>query len=100
LPSRVSTIVRSRDGSEYRGPPSANGSPAGFRTRDGHISKGRREVFRLRIALDKKYPLIIEECAASMQAVMPWNKVHCQPTPKNYVEVHAYSKSTPTAAAS
>ena len=62
---------------------------------DGHISKGRRDVFRLRIALDKKYPLIVEECAAAMQAVMPWNKVHCQLTPKNYVEVHAYSKSWP-----
>jgi len=62
---------------------------------DGHISEGRRGVFRLRIALDKKYPLIVEECAAAMQAVMPWNKVHCQPTPKNYVEVHAYSKSWP-----
>ena len=62
---------------------------------DGHISRGRRDVFRLRIALDKKYPLIVEECAAAMQAVMPWNKVHCQLTPKNYIEVHAYSKSWP-----
>jgi Homeodomain-like domain len=62
---------------------------------DGHISRGRRDVFRLRIALDKKYPLIVEECAAAMQAVMPWNKVHCQSTPKNYIEVHAYSKSWP-----
>lgn len=30
-----------------------------------------------------------------MQAVVPWNRVHCQRTPKNYVEVHAYSKSWP-----
>jgi hypothetical protein len=30
-----------------------------------------------------------------MQAVVPWNKVHMQLTPKNYVEVHAYSKSWP-----
>jgi hypothetical protein len=62
---------------------------------DGCISKGARDVFRLRIALDVKYPGIVEECAAAMQAVVPWNKVHCQVTPKNYVEVHAYSKSWP-----
>lgn len=62
---------------------------------DGHISSGPREVFRLRIALDTKYPLIIAECAAAIQAVVPWNKVHCQQTPKNYTEVHAYSKAWP-----
>jgi hypothetical protein len=62
---------------------------------DGCISRGARDVFRLRIALDMKYPGIVAECAAAMQAVVPWNKVHCQMTPKNYVEVHAYSKSWP-----
>ena len=62
---------------------------------DGCISAGARNVFRLRIALDMKYRGIVDECAASMQAVVPWNKVHCQLTPKNYVEVHAYSKSWP-----
>lgn len=30
-----------------------------------------------------------------MQAVVPWNKVHKQLTPKNYIEVHAYSKAWP-----
>lgn len=62
---------------------------------DGCISRGARDVFRLRIALDVKYGGIVEECASAMQAVVPWNKVHCQVTPKNYVEVHAYSKSWP-----
>lgn len=62
---------------------------------DGCISRGARDVFRLRIALDKKYPEIIAECAAAMEAVVPWNSVHQQLTPKNYVEVHAYSKSWP-----
>lgn len=62
---------------------------------DGCISEGARSVFRLRIALDMKYEGIIDECAAAMQAVVPWNKVHCQLTPKNYVEVHAYSKTWP-----
>lgn len=62
---------------------------------DGCISMGARDVFRLRIALDVRYPGIVDECAAAVQAVVPWNKVHCQVTPKNYVEVHAYSKSWP-----
>lgn len=52
-------------------------------------------MFRLRVALDVKYGGIVRECAAAMQTVVPWNKVHCQVTPKNYVEVHAYSKSWP-----
>jgi len=38
---------------------------------DGCISRGARDVFRLRIALDRKYPEIIEECATAMQAVVP-----------------------------
>ena len=42
-----------------------------------------------------KYPGIADECAAAMQAVMPWNKVHQQLTPKNYIEVSAYSKAWP-----
>jgi hypothetical protein len=62
---------------------------------DGCTSRGARDVFRLRIALDKKYPGIVAECATAMQAVVPWNKVHRQLTSKNYVEVHAYSKSWP-----
>lgn len=62
---------------------------------DGCISRGRRDVYRLRIALDRKYPMIVDECAAAMQAVVPWNRVHCQLTPKNYIEVHAYSKAWP-----
>jgi hypothetical protein len=62
---------------------------------DGCISRGAQDVFRLRIALDRKYPEIVAECAAAMEAVVPWNRVHQQLTPKNYVEVHAYSKSWP-----
>lgn len=58
---------------------------------DGCISAGARDVFRLRVALDAKYGGIVNECAA----VVPWNKVHCQATNKNYIEVHAYSKSWP-----
>jgi hypothetical protein len=62
---------------------------------DGWISKCPRGVFKLRIALDVKYPGIVEECAAAMQAVVPTNRVNPQLTRKNYVEVNAYSKSWP-----
>ena len=34
---------------------------------DGAISEHRRRVFRLRIALDVKYPGIVDECAAAMR---------------------------------
>ncbi|MGE5282824.1 MAG: hypothetical protein ACM3N0_10980 [Chloroflexota bacterium] len=60
---------------------------------DGCISRAPRDVYKLRIALDRRYPQIIEECVAAMQAVVPWNRVRPQTTNKGYVEVHAYSKT-------
>ena len=62
---------------------------------DGHISKDRRGVFRLRISLDQKYPLIVEECAAAMQGHGPGTRSTCPHASNYYVEVHAYSKSWP-----
>jgi hypothetical protein len=62
---------------------------------DGCISHHHRKVFRLRIALDKKYPGIIEEAAQAIGAVMPNNKVDQRLTPKNYVEVSGWSRSWP-----
>lgn len=38
---------------------------------DGCISLSHRGVFRLRICLDARYPLIIEACVAAMAAVLP-----------------------------
>ncbi len=62
---------------------------------DGHVSTHRRGVHRLRIFLDKKYPLLVEECAASMRASMPDSKVHVLLTPSNCYSVSAYSRSWP-----
>ncbi len=47
-----------------------------------HLDHPQRRL-RLRVSLDKKYPRIIEECAAAMQAVVAWSKVHRLPTPTN-----------------
>jgi hypothetical protein len=62
---------------------------------DGCISKHPRGVYRLRVFLDKKYPQIVEECVASMQAVLPDNRVHALLTPSNCYSVSAYSRSWP-----
>jgi hypothetical protein len=62
---------------------------------DGSIATHRRGVHRLRIALDVRYPEIVRECEAAMQAVMPRNRVSCQLRSCNCYEVNAYSKSWP-----
>jgi Homeodomain-like domain len=62
---------------------------------DGSISIHPRGVYRLPVFLDKKYPRIIEECAASMQATAPGNKVHVLLTPSNCYSVSSYSRSWP-----
>jgi hypothetical protein len=70
---------------------------------DGTISKHRRDVYRLRIFLDLKYPRIIEECAADMSEVMPGNKVNQLERGGSFsekgvvsnVEVSSFSKSWP-----
>jgi Homeodomain-like domain len=62
---------------------------------DGTISRHRRNVHKLRISLDVKYPEIVDECAAAMQAVVPRNQVGRQLRSCNCYEVHAYSKSWP-----
>lgn len=62
---------------------------------DGSIGEHRRGVHRLRISLDTKYPDIVRNCEAVMQAVVPHNRVSRQLTASNCFEVHAYSKSWP-----
>jgi hypothetical protein len=62
---------------------------------DGTISEHRRCVYRLRISLDKKYPGIVDECAASIAATMPSSKVHRLLTRSNCYSVSAYSRSWP-----
>lgn len=62
---------------------------------DGCISTHRRGVFRLRIALDKRYPQIVEECAVAMEKAMPASAVNTLLTPSNCYSVSAYSRSWP-----
>lgn len=38
---------------------------------DGHIAQGARGVYCLRIYLDSRYPLILQEVSEAMEAVMP-----------------------------
>ena len=59
-----------------------------------HLSHPRG-VFRPRVSLDRKYPQIVEECVAAMQATMPDNKIHVLLTPSNCCSVSAYSRSWP-----
>lgn len=62
---------------------------------DGTISAHRRDVYRLRIFLDQKYPLIVDECAHSMRAVLSTGKVHRLLTPSHCYSVSAYSRGWP-----
>jgi hypothetical protein len=67
----------------------------GFYLGDGCLSRGRRDVFRLRITTDSRYPRIIAECAAAMQTVMPENRVSIQKKPFRAVEIGCSSKRWP-----
>lgn len=62
---------------------------------DGAISEHRRQVYRLRVTLDVRYPGIVQECEVAMQAVVPQNRVSRQLRKCNCYEVHAYSKGWP-----
>lgn len=70
---------------------------------DGCISAHARGVFRLRIALDTRYPGIIEECRVALSAVAPRNKVGVRlrsggfetSKPDSNVELSEYAKWWP-----
>lgn len=61
---------------------------------DGCISRMGR-VWRLRIALDSKYPGIIDSCRKAIDVVMPGQHAHVQPQKANFVIVGLYSKHWP-----
>lgn len=67
----------------------------GFYLGDGWISRGPRDVYRLRIKTDSRYPGVIAECAAAMQAIMPGNRVLVQQMPYRAVEIGCSSKLWP-----
>ena len=60
---------------------------------DGDLATHPRGVFRLRVALDSRYPLVFHECAAAMSLVLPTSRVLIQREPgANFVRVGSYSK--------
>ncbi|TDZ81401.1 hypothetical protein DE4587_01268 [Mycobacteroides salmoniphilum] len=61
---------------------------------DGCISRDRR-TWRLRITLDQKYPDIIEQCRAAIDALMPAQHAAIVQCPKGCVQVSHYSKHWP-----
>lgn len=62
---------------------------------DGSISHHPRDVFRLRVSLDKKYPKIVDECAAAIAVVMRRNAVGRRLTLSNCWEVWSFSRAWP-----
>ena len=62
---------------------------------DGTISRHPRDVHKLRVFLDKRYPHIVAECDAAMKAMMPMNAVNKFLTVSNCYEVFSFSKSWP-----
>jgi hypothetical protein len=62
---------------------------------DGSISSHRRDVHKLRVVLDLRYPKIIDECAAAMGAVIPRSRVDRVRKKSNCFEVYSYSRSWP-----
>lgn len=63
---------------------------------DGMISAHPRKVFRLRIFLDRSYPLIAWECEAAMSIVMPTSKASVYAHRADRVEeVNSFSQHWP-----
>ncbi len=63
---------------------------------DGTISTHPRGVYRLRIFLDRRYPVLIEECIAAIGLAMPMNKVGMRRHKAARMnEVYSFSKHWP-----
>jgi hypothetical protein len=78
---------------DFRTLPAAYVHLLGLYLGDGCLSLHRRGVYKLRIALDAKYPAIVSEAARSMELTMPSSRVGQRLSRSNYVEVYAYAKA-------
>ena len=45
---------------------------------DGHLARGRRDVWTLRVFLDRAYPVIVHECQTAMSLVLPTSRARIQ----------------------
>jgi hypothetical protein len=61
---------------------------------DGCLSAHRRDVFKLRISLDARYPEIVDECRDAIRAVMPRSRVN-RVDKRTWFELYSYSKGWP-----
>ena len=84
-----------RDAHAYEDLPPEYSYLLGLYLGDGCISAHRRDVYRLRIVLDLRYPGILAECEAAMRAVMPTSKVLRQRRETKCFEISSYSKAWP-----
>ena len=63
---------------------------------DGYMSAHPRGVWHLRITLDARYPRVIDECAAAIEAIVPGKHAHVFRRPDaRCVDVSAYWKHWP-----
>ena len=63
---------------------------------DGHISSHPRGVFRLRVFLDRAYPVIVDECVAAMSVLAPDNRVSVLHPPGSHMDIpSAFSRHWP-----
>lgn len=61
---------------------------------DGYINKMKR-TYRLRVFLDSRQDLVIEECVKNMEKLFPSNKVNILKTKHNFVIITLYSNYLP-----
>jgi hypothetical protein len=74
-------------------PTSAYSYLLGLYLGDGWLSAGPRGVWRMRIILDSAYPGIVNECAASLETIMPGKAAYRQTrSGQRTVEVQMWSK--------
>lgn len=62
---------------------------------DGSIAKHPRDVYRLRITLDVRYPSIVADCEHAIATVLPRNRVNRQLRRCNCYDINSYSKAWP-----
>jgi hypothetical protein len=93
-PGRSGACATCGDLHDFAGLPTAYVQLLGLYLGDGCLSAHRRDVFKLRISLDARYPEIVEECREAMRTVMPRSRVN-RVDKRTWFEVYSYSKSWP-----